>query len=415
MNATRFVLVSLLAGAFAARAAADLVDRLDEALSVSAFDDRLRARLSGTLDVEGYAFSQPAPALLQADRSRLLDPRLTLFLDAQLGARTYFFAQARVDRGFDPGDEPFEARLDEYALRVALADDARVNVQVGKFATVVGNWTTRHNSWTNPFVTAPLPYENLTGMWDAEPPRSGNILLQWSHVRAGLPANITEREKYLRLPIVWGPAYASGAAVSGRLGVFRYAVEVKHAALSSRPEAWTRQGGAWSHPTVSGRIGLQPDPMWNFGLSASAGSYLRPSADPTLAPGRSRGDYRQLVLAHDASFAWHHWQVWAEIFAARFEVPGVGHADTAAYYVETKYKLTPRLFGALRWNEQLFATIPDRGGFARWGRNVARLDFALGFRPTAHTQLKLQYNLQRGDTGARGTGHLATGQFTLRF
>jgi hypothetical protein len=69
----------------------------------------------------------------------------------------------------------------------------------------------------------------------------------------------------------------------------------------------------------------------------------------------------------------------------------------------------------LRWNEQLFGSIPDRGGFVRWGHNVARLDIALGFRPTAHTQLKFQYNLQRGDTGPRETGQLAAGQFTLRF
>jgi len=36
-----------------------------------------------------------------------------------------------------------------------------------------------------------------------------------------------------------------------------------------------------------------------IGVSASAGSYLRPSATRTLAPGHGRGDYRQLVLGQD--------------------------------------------------------------------------------------------------------------------
>ena len=36
-----------------------------------------------------------------------------------------------------------------------------LNVQAGKFATVVGNWIERYDSWNNPFITAPLPYENM--------------------------------------------------------------------------------------------------------------------------------------------------------------------------------------------------------------------------------------------------------------
>ena len=59
-----------------------------------------------------------------------------------------------------------QVRLDEYALRVTPWDDGRFNLQVGKFSTVVGNWVQRHHSWENPFITAPLPYENLTAISD---------------------------------------------------------------------------------------------------------------------------------------------------------------------------------------------------------------------------------------------------------
>ena len=50
-----------LALAGAARAQDDPLDRLDDALTFGAWDDALRARLSGTLDLEGYYLRQPAP------------------------------------------------------------------------------------------------------------------------------------------------------------------------------------------------------------------------------------------------------------------------------------------------------------------------------------------------------------------
>src|SRR5205823_12873904 len=89
----------------------DFLERLDSTLTLSAFHDVLRARLSGTIDLEAYHFQQPAPGLIDSKIDNLFNPRLTLFLDAQLGSQVYFFAQARVDRGFDPSDRSEERRV----------------------------------------------------------------------------------------------------------------------------------------------------------------------------------------------------------------------------------------------------------------------------------------------------------------
>ena len=137
-----------------------------DAVSASAFDGNFRVKLSGLADLEAYSVPATAPGLIFTDDPFLLNPRLSLFLDGQAGAHVYFFAQARVDRGFDPSDGGAEARLDEYAIRVTPWEDGRFSLQIGKFATVVGNWTPRHLSWDNPFINAPLPYENLTAIWD---------------------------------------------------------------------------------------------------------------------------------------------------------------------------------------------------------------------------------------------------------
>jgi len=104
----------------------DFFDQLDTALTISAFQDNLRARLSGTLDLEIYHFEQPAPGLIDSGIDTLFNPRLTLFLDAQVGSQIYFFAQSRLDRGFDPSDNGAQVRLDEYALRVTPWNDGRL-------------------------------------------------------------------------------------------------------------------------------------------------------------------------------------------------------------------------------------------------------------------------------------------------
>jgi hypothetical protein len=416
----RLLLASLwlLALASATPAADDPIEFLQRFTTASAFDGAFRIRLSGTVDLEGYHIEQPAPGLIYTAREYLFNPRLTLFVDAQIGSRVYAFAQARVDRGFDPSDGGAQGRLDEYAVRVTPWADGRLSVQAGKFATVAGNWAQRHLSWDNPFITAPVPYGNLTGIWDSSAPGDAETLLYWAHVPYAGYGDFGNGslDKPMRLPVVWGPSYATGVSVAGRVGKFDFAVEMKNAPLSSRPESWDVTAVNFDHPTFTGRLGFRPNQMWNLGVSASSGAYLLEEATRTLPPGRGIGDYRQQVVAQDVSFEWHHFQFWAEFYEARFEVPVIGNADTFAYYLEAKYKFAAQLFGALRWNQQLYSTIRgDEGERLRWGNDLWRIDAALGYRFSPHTQLKLQYSLQHEQNAADDLSSLLAAQFTLRF
>ena len=408
----------LLALGAVAPAEDDLMEGLHDFLRASAFDGAFRVQLSGLMDFEDYQIQQPAPGLLYTKSDNLPNARLTLFLDAQAGSHIYVFAESRVDNGFDPGEGKAQIRLDEYAVRVTPWDDGRFNLQAGKFATVAGNWVKRRHSWDNPFITAPLPYENLTGVSDSEAPSGTAALLSTGHVPYEGMSNFVNgySNKSLRVPVVWGPSYASGVSVAGEFGKFDYAAEIKNASLSSRPEYWDATERNFANPTLTARFGFRPNEMWNLGFSASSGGYLVSEAAPTLPPGRSIGDYREQVLAQDASFEWHHIQLWAEIYEAQFQVPNVGNADTVVYYLEAKYKVTPQLFAALRWNQQLFGTVlDDDGDSVRWGNDLWRVDAALGYRFTPYTQLKLQYSFQHEENAARDISSLAAAQFTVRF
>ena len=237
----------------------DALDRLDSTLTIGAFQNNVRARLSGTLDLELYHFELPPPGLINSGIDTLFNPRLTLFLDSQIGSQIYFFVQSRLDRGFDPHDGGAQIRLDEYAVRFTPWADGRLTVQLGKFATVVGNWVPRHLSWDNPFINAPLIYENVTAIRD----QNGRLPIDFQRELL--------TEKYEFNPVIWGPNYASGISVSGQLGKFDYAAEMKNSSLSSRPASWHVTQIGFSNPTFSARAGFRPSEAWNLGLSASEG------------------------------------------------------------------------------------------------------------------------------------------------
>src|SRR6266550_4310834 len=67
---------------------------------------------------------------------------------------------------------------------------------------------------------------------------SGTVDLEFYNFQQPAPSLIDSEIDNPFNPVIWGPSYASGISVSGRLGRFDYAVEMKNASLSSRPESW---------------------------------------------------------------------------------------------------------------------------------------------------------------------------------
>ena len=128
------------------------------------------------------------------------------------------------------------------------------------------------------------------------------------------------------------------------------------------------------------------------------------------------GDFREKVLAQDISFCLApSATMGAKFMKSCFEVPRIGNADTVAYYIEGKYKITPQLYAALRWNQQLFATVPDVDKQVQWGNDVWRVDAALGYRFTNYLQGKLQYSFTHVRGDASIGEQLLAAQLTLKF
>lgn len=386
--------------------AQEFLDRLQDALDLSTPNGAARVAFSTISDLEGYVYQDPPPGLIFGD-TPFVNPRLRLFGEAQLGEQWYAFTQFQANRGFDPRAQVRDAQFFEYLLRWTPSRSGVANVQFGEFATSFGSWVRRHYSWDSPFVTAPTPYEQVLTISDVAAPASPQAFLS----RKAIPAN-----KSSWVPLIWGPSYTSGGSFFGSVDRFDYAVEVKNAAISSRPSAWSAFDLGWANPTVSGRAGWRPSAEWNLGISGSGGAYLLPEAGPTLPAGTDLGDFNQYTAGLDVTWSRHRWQVWSELFVARFQVPNVGNADLVGGYIETKYKITPHLWAAGRMNVMLFGDVPDgSGGEVRWDNNAWRMDLALGYRFNTHWQIKLQYSYgDEQDPGVQGN-NLFAGQITVKF
>ncbi|MGH8102258.1 MAG: hypothetical protein ACREIW_13235, partial [Chthoniobacterales bacterium] len=118
-----------IALALALDARGDLLDRINDALSIRNSQNQFQLQLSGLIDFEGYFIDQRPPGLILTDDEFLFNPRLSLFLDAQWTTHFYFFGQLRVDRGFDPSDKGAQVRLDEYFFRYTPLDHPGIALQ----------------------------------------------------------------------------------------------------------------------------------------------------------------------------------------------------------------------------------------------------------------------------------------------
>ena len=317
-----------------------------------------------------------------------IQPRLNIFLDFDLNAKWSIHLLGAADRGFDPGSHPDgQVRVDEYYFKWNPRVDDRIVLRAGKFATVYGGWVPRHLAWDNPLITAPIAYSEMLPIL-ASAAAVDEATFLGRKFKSDNPSTWSA--------LVWGPAYSTGASISGRLGDFDYAFEVKSAALAASPSRWDaiENGGFESAPTWTGRAAWHPAPEWTLGASLSHGAWTQ---DDTAY---------QTLGGIDVSYAHGKWQWWLEMHRARFELPGLTAVHVTSGFVEGRYKIAPGLWIAARWNQSWF----DEMAGQTWNDNTWRADLAVGFRLSRNVQAKIQYSL-----GDDSSGSLAAAAVTVRF
>jgi hypothetical protein len=364
--------------------------------------------ISGDVEATLWAGESPMLGLLQDNDGVLFSPRLTLALDALMSSEWYFHAAVRLDRGFDPESEPDgQVRLDELMLRYRPFGDDRMNFQVGKFATAFGNWAPGHEFHDDPFLLAPLPYSQITGIHPRNP---GAISQAAIANRATVYGNsIFRASKQNWASTIWGPAYGSGLSVFGTEGTWAYAVEVKNAGLSSLPDQWDPSWSDLEDPTFTARLAYRPDAAWALGLSLSRGSYLEPEGEKLLPVGMDRGDLAHSVIGVDARWAHRDLIISGEIIASDFETLEVGDLRSLSYYLQARWKAAPGFWLAGRFGQTFHNSADGPGGAPlEWAPDHWRAELSAGYRFTPDLLVKAQYSYSQADGDPAGfSNHLA--------
>ena len=357
--------------------------------------DTLRLDLRPSLEAVVWSGDSPSPALLDLSSEPFFAPRFTLDLEAAAGEHWFLLATARWDRGFDAGARPDgEVRLDEMMLRWQVGDDPRLNFQIGKFPTVFGAWPAGQDFFDDPFLLAPLPYSQIIGINTRNPAANSPAAIA-ARDNGSAPA-VSTLSKDQWASIIWGPSEATGASVFGATEHLDYALEIKSAALSAHPGAWSDL--SLSHPTVSARCGYRPDAAWAFGVSASRGTWLEENVS-----GVNRSDCIQNTLGLDLRWAHHNLIVSSEIIFSEFETPTAGDLRTASGFLQARWKVSPGFWLASRVGRIVANETDDH---LPWQPAVWRAELGTGWRLTPNLLLKTGYSYTHADGDGDAGNHL---------
>lgn len=390
------VIAALAASAFGAGAAPaqSLPTLSDLGVGYLSGSGAVQLDLSGRVDVEGFVPSAE-PAWIIPTTEPFAALRARLFADLFLGERVFASAELRVDRGEEPAAGPWETRLDQALVRIALLRP--LALQVGKFVSPFGGWPQRHHTVRDPFVRPPLSYDYRTMISPGIAPGSTEAFVDW---KDDIPTNF----RPTGAPPVWGAPYQWGAMVLGSAGPAAYRVAVMNSAPSSEPESWGWDPDRLRHPSFVANVGLQVSPALRVEGSWNRGPYLEPTIEGALDPGWAWHDYLQEIYGIETVYAVGRAVFRGEAFADRWEVPNVPEdAWDLSYYVEGQVDVGTGAHLAARWGEIRFNELGAGGGYygggvdARWDYDARRLQLAAGYRVFRNAGIAAEYMLNHTD------------------
>jgi class 3 adenylate cyclase len=353
---------------------------------------RFQVDLSGRLDIEGY-FPQDAPTWVIPSTDPFVAGRLRMFTDVFVGERFYAMVEVRADRGERPHDGPVQARVEQAFIRLALPVPARLQLQVGKFASPVGSYPERHHTPADPLIRPPILYDHHTVIDVRAVPAARLGFFDWKNDPIRRPAGT---------PVIWGVPYPWGAAFAGGLGKFDFRVAITSTAPSSPPETWDFNDVDFDRPSIALAAGYPVLPELRLNGYHSRGPFLQELRAGTLPAGTELSDFLQTVWGGEAVFARGPATIRAEAFTNQWELPNVpDDVRDLSYSVEAALKLTAGLFAAARFGEIRFNQLSAPPGGARgaedWDHDVRRLQLGAGYRLLRNTEFRLEYLFSRSD------------------
>jgi len=292
-----------------------------------------------------------------------------------------------------------------YALyvRVRPWTSVPLDVQAGRIPPVFGAFGRRAYGNDNPLIGYPLAYQYLTSMRSDAVPASADELLSMRARGWKATYNVGNPLAGPGVPIV--SAYRWDTGVQAHYGTDRVdaAFAVTSGTLSNPRVDDDNDGRQWS-----ARGAVKPLTGLVLGASAARGAFVNQVIVDAYEPVLGAHDYTQTAIGVDGEYSRGYWIVRGEAIHSQWALPKINKpfiedpvAATAAY-VETRYRLTPRLFVGARVDHLSFSKVTgDRlfnGQPTSWDAPVERVEAGGGVNLQRNLTLRaiFQHNWRDG-------------------
>ena len=321
------------------------------------------------------------------EHSTLRSLRLDVTASVRASQHLAVLVELRSENGEAPAAYALYARVRPWATKP-------FDIRAGQVPPTFGAFPRRSYANDNMLIGYPLAYQYLTSIRPDAVPESADELLTmrgrgWlsqfslgnTALDRGLPLVTTFRGDtgvQLHSRMEWGEV--TGAVTTGSL---------------SNPLVGDDNAGK----QVAGRFVVHPLPGLVLGTSAARGPFLSRAAARS-AGARSAGPYVQTALGGDAEYSRDYYVLRVEAIRSAWTLPTIATPLRAlAVSAEGRYKVTPRLYTAARYDHLGFSTVAGSLRSDTWEAPVTRVEVGGGYLVTRNLLLKTSVQANRRDGG----------------
>jgi hypothetical protein len=303
-------------------------------------------------------------------------------------------------------------------VRVRPWRDRAIDIQAGRIPPVFGTFGRRAYGNDNPLIGYPLAYQYLTSLRPDALPASADDLLRmrgrgW---QTNYPVGSAAFEP--GVPLVTAFRWDTGVEIRAAGRGVDLAGAVTNGTLSN-PRVDDDNGGK----QISARVTVRPLFGLVLGASAARGQYVADTA-VGAAGATDGGRFVQRALGADVEYSRGYGIVRAEYIWSDWRLPAVATpaidrpVGARGWYVEGRYRLTPRLFVAARGDRLTFSSLQGTlfdGDPVPWDAPVSRVEAGGGwyFRRNLVGRAVWQRNWRDG--GRQRQRSFVSGQLLLWF
>ncbi len=290
-----------------------------------------------------------------------------------------------------------------YALYVRIRPwtTRHIDIQVGRVPPTFGEYARRTYASDNPLIGYPLAYQYLTSLRPDSLPATADELLRKRSLGWLTRYTIGDTTPHAGVPLVSAFRWDTGVQIHGGApnGLLNGTVSVTTGTLSN-PLFTDDNAGR----QIAGRVELRPATGLLVGASAARGPFV--SADAARVAGvEGKGDLDQTAWGTDVEYSRGYYVLRFESIASAWRVPGIrapfidSPLRAFSTSVEGRYKLTPALYVAGRYDHIGFSDLTGTVVTVPWEAPVTRVEVGTGYSILRNLRVKLAVQRNWRDGG----------------